>query len=116
MFSFKNQLLDSMKVSTQRTVQHLWLPLLMVFVLSASLANPVCWAESQQQKIELGSENVPDSSEDDKLATGFMPGLFANRFQSFSSPVLTERLLPVTDSDAYSSFILHGPPATHHPV
>jgi len=81
----------------------------MVIVLCAGITNPVCWAESQQQEIELGSE-------DDKLATGFMPGLIANRFQSFSSPVLTERLLPVTDSDAYSSFILHGPPATHHPV
>ena len=105
-----------MQVSTQITVQHLWLPLLMVFVLCAGITNPVCWAECQLQEIELGSENVTDSSEGEKLATGFMPGLFANRFQSFLSPVLTERLVPVTDSDAYSSFILHGPPATHHPV
>jgi hypothetical protein len=105
-----------MRVSTLRTVQHMWLPLLMVFVLCASVTNSVCWAETQQQEIELESEYVPDSSEDDKLITGFMPGLSANRFQSFSSLVLTERLLTVTDSDAYSSFILHGPPATHHPV
>lgn len=105
-----------MQVPTQRTVQHLWLPLLMVLVLCASITNSVCWAESQQQNTELESEYVPDPSEDDKLKTGFMPGLFVNRFQSFSSPILTERLLPITDSDAYSSLILHGPPATHHPV
>jgi hypothetical protein len=94
----------------------MWLPLLMVFVLCASVTNSVCWAETQQQEIELESEYVPDSSEDDKLKTGFIPGLSANKFQSFSSSVLTERLLPVTDSDAYSSFILHGPPATQYPV
>ena len=104
-----------MKVFTQRTLQHLWLPLLTVFVLSASLANPVCWAESQQQEIELGSEEVLDSSEDDKLATGFMPGLIANEFLSFSS-VLPERVSPVTVCDAYPSSILHGPPAPDYPV
>ena len=105
-----------MQVSLQTIVRHLWLPLLMVFVLHASITNSVCWADSQQQEIELESEYVPDSSEDDKLIIGFMPGLIANRFQSFSSSVLTERLLLITDSDAYSSFILHGPPATHYPV
>jgi len=115
MFSFKNQLLDSMKVFTQRTLQHLWLPLLTVFVLSASLASPVCWAESQLQEIELGSEGVPDPSEDDKLATGFLPGLLANEFLLFS-PVLPERPSSVTVCDAYPSIILHGPPAANYPV
>ena len=115
MFSFKNQLLDSMKVFTQRTLQNLWLPLLTVFVLSASLASPVCWAESQQQEIEMGSEGVPDSSEDDKLATGFLPGLLANEFLLFS-PVLPEWPSSVTVCDAYPSSILHGPPAPDYPV
>ena len=105
-----------MQVSLQTIVKHLWLPLLMVFVLHASITNSVCWADSQQQEIELESEYVPDSSEDDKLIIGFMLGLIANRFQSFSSSVLTEGLLLITDSDAYSSAILHGPPATHYPV
>ena len=113
---FKNQFLDSMKVSTQRTVQLLWLPLLLVFVQHASVTDSVFYAESQQQEIELVYEYVADSSEDDKLITGFMPGLIADRFQSLSPPVPTERLLIDTDSDAYSSFILHGPPATHHTV
>lgn len=115
MFSFKNQLLDSMEVSTQRTVQHLWLPLLTVFVLSASLASPVCWAESQLQEIEPGAEDVADSSEDDKLVTGFVPGLFANEFLSFS-PVLPDWPSSVTVCDAYPGVILHGPPAADYPV
>ena len=104
-----------MQVSTQRTVQHLWLPLLMVFVLCAGFSNPVCWVENQQQVIELVSEYVPDSPEGDKLATGFMEDLAANEFLSFSSAP-PERLSSVTAGDAYPSSILHGPPALHYPV
>ena len=104
-----------MQASTQNTVHHLWLPLLMVFVLCAGITNPVCWAESQQQEIELESEDEPNSSEGDKLTAGFIPGLIANDFLPYS-PALPETLSLVTGSDAYPSIILHGPPAPEYPV
>jgi hypothetical protein len=113
-FVFKNQFLDSMQVSTQRTVRHLWLPLFMVFVLCACIISPVSWAESQQQEIELEPESKPEPSEDDKLITGLLTDLIRNDFLSLS-PVFPERLSP-TGSDAYPSIILHGPPAPHYPV
>jgi len=103
-----------MQVSTQRTVQHLWLPLLMVFLLSACFISPVSWAESQQQEIELESESEPESSEDDNLTTGLLHDLIVNKFLTLS-PIILEILSP-TGSDAYPSIILHGPPAPDYPV
>ena len=104
-----------MQVSTQRTEQYLWLPLLMVLVLGAGFSNPVCCVESQQQTVGLASEDVADSSSDDKLIAGFMSVLGANKFLPVS-PVIPERLLTVTGNDAYPSKILHGPPAADNSV
>ena len=103
-----------MQDSTQRTVQHLWLLLLMVFVLCACITSPVSWAESQQQEIELESEREPESSEDDKLIAGLLPDQSVNEFLSLST-LLPERLSP-TGGDAYPSIALHGPPAPEYSV
>jgi hypothetical protein len=103
-----------MEVSTQRTAQHLWLPLLMVFVLCACITSPVSWAESQQQVIELESECEPESSGDDSLSSGLLSDLSVRKFLSLSA-ILPETL-PPTGSDAYPSIILHGPPAPEIPV
>jgi hypothetical protein len=97
-----------MQASTQSTVQHLWLTLLVVFVFCASMTTQICRAESQQLQIELESEFVPSSSEDDILTTGFMPGLFANERLPLSSTF--DETLPPRGSDAYPSTALHGPP------
>ena len=82
----------------------------MVFVLCAGMISPVSWAESQQQVIELESESEPESSDDDQLHTGLLPGLIGNKSLSLS-PVLSETRL-LSGSDAYPGFALHGPPAT----
>jgi len=111
--AFKNHSPDKMQVSTQRTVQHLWHLLLMVFVLSACFVSPVSLAESQQQEIELESESEPSSSEGDNLIAGRLPDLIANEF--LSSSIIPNTLSP-TGSDAYPSLILHGPPAPEYPV
>ena len=103
-----------MQLSTQRTVQHLWLPLLMVFVLCAGIISPVSSAESQQQAIELEAESELESSDDDRLNTGLMPAQIANKFLPLS-PILPETL-SLTGSDAYPSIALHGPPAPDYPV
>ena len=95
-----------MQVSTHHSVQSSWL---MMLVLCAGLASTAGWAGSQQQVIELQFEELSNSSEDDNLITGFMPGLNPAGFP-LPSPVTIEKLLPVTGSDAYSSLILHGPP------
>jgi hypothetical protein len=88
----------------------------MVFVLSACITSPVSWAESQQQEIELESESKPDSPDDDKLITGFIPAQIASGFRLASSTSLTERRLPIIGTDAYPAIILHGPPAPAYPV
>ena len=103
-----------MQVSTQKTVQHLWLPLLMVFVLAACTLGPVIWTESQQQGIELASEIESESSGDDQLNAGLLPDLMGNKFQSLTS-IFPETLSP-TGSDAYPSITLHGPPVPKYPV
>lgn len=97
-----------MQALTQRTVQHLWLTLLVVFVFCVSMSNQICQAESQQQQIELESGFVPGSSEDDILTAGFMPGLFANKLLPLF-PAFDETLSS-RGSDAYPSTSLHGPP------
>ena len=113
-WTFKNQPLDSMQVSTHKIVQKLWLPLLMVIVLCAGIISPVSWAENQQQVIELEFESEPKSSDNDQLLTGLLPAQIANKLLSLS-PILPETL-SLTGSDAYPSFALHGPPAPDNPV
>ena len=90
-------------------MQGLRLPLLMVFVLYASVCNSVCWAESQNQKIEPGSEYVPDSSEDDRLISCALPVKIVNDLLSVLD--VAERASAIIGSDAYPGCILHGPPA-----
>jgi len=104
-----------MNVSAQRTAQHLWLLPIMVFVFFTGIHSPVCWAESQQQLFEPEFDKVPDSSEGDAPATGFMAGLPASRFLS-SFPGAIKTLPLVTGSDAYPSIIIHGPPARDYPA
>ena len=108
-----------MQDSTQRTMSYLWLPLLLVFVLGASISTSistsVCRAESQNQEIELESGYVPDSSDDDTSITGFMPVRNASNILS-AVLNLAELLSPVSGSDAYPGCILHGPPVTNTPA
>lgn len=96
-----------MQVLTLRTVQYLWLVLLMVFVLCAAAVNPVCLAEVQQQGIELESEFVTDVP-DDEPATGFMAGIYSSKVYPLS--LCWNEILSVIDSDACASITLHGPP------
>ena len=104
-----------MQVSSLNSVQSSWLTLLVMLALCAGLASPVSRADSQQQVIELQSEELSDSSEDENMVSGFKLDLITNGFP-LSPPVLTERLLHVTGSDAYSSLILHGPPTPDYLV
>jgi hypothetical protein len=104
-----------MRVSTQKIVQHQWLPLLMVLVLAAGIVmSPVSWMENQQQGIGLEAETESESSGDDKLMAGLLPDLMVNKSLSVS-PVIPETLSS-TGSDAYSSLTLHGPPVPNYPV
>ena len=103
-----------MQVSTQRSVQHLWFPLLMVLVLATCVLSPVSWAESQQQGMTLESESELESSGDDQLIAGCLPDLIVNEFRELS-PIIPATLSP-TGSDAYPSITLHGPPVPKYPV
>jgi hypothetical protein len=104
-----------MRVSTQKIVQHQWLPLLMVLVLAAGIVmSPVSWMENQQQGIGLEAETESVSSGDDKLMAGLLPDPMVNKSLSVS-PVIPETLSS-TGSDAYSSLTLHGPPVPNYPV
>ena len=91
-------------------MQHLWLTLLVVFVFFVGMGNQGCWAESQQQQLELESDFVPNSS-DDESASGSIPGFFVKEFLSLS-PSCGEAL-SIVGSDGYPGIILHGPPATN---
>ncbi len=104
-----------MNVSAQRTALHFWLLPVMVFVFFAGIHSPACWAESQQQSFAPEFNNVPESSEGDAPATGFIPGLPASSILS-SFPDAIKTLPLVTGSDAYPSIILHGPPARDRPA
>jgi len=116
---FRNSLLSQqcrvMNVSAQRIAPHLWLLPVVVFVFFAGLHSPVCWAESQQESFEPEFDKVPDSSEGDAPATGFIAGLPASSFLS-SFPGAIKTLPLVTGSDAYPSIIIHGPPARGCPA
>lgn len=100
-----------MPIISQRTIQNLWLPLLMVFVLAACFSNPVCCAESQLQEIELESVYEPDSSEGDTSISAVLPVKFANDLLTVLN--VAAMLSVVSGSDAYPSSILHGPPVTN---
>ena len=95
-------------------MQHLWLPLLMVFVLAACFSNSVCWAESQVQEIELESGYVPDPAEGDTSISGTLPVKYVNDLLLVLN--VAEMLSVVSGSDAYPSSILHGPPVTNTPA
>ena len=103
-----------MQVLTQKSVQHLWLPLLMVLVLAAGVLSPVSWAESHQQGIALESESELESSGDDQPIAGRLPDLTVNGFRELS--LLIPETLSPTGSDAYPSITLHGPPVPKYPV
>ncbi len=103
-----------MQVLTQKTVQYLWLPLLMVLVLAAGVLSPVSWAESHQQGIALESESELESSGDDQPIAGRLPDLTVNGFRELS--LLIPETLSPTGSDAYPSITLHGPPVPKYPV
>lgn len=106
----KPHALDSMQASTLKAVPHLWLSLLMIFVLSVIVVSPDCLAEIQPQQIELKSEGERNSSEDGKPIAGpIVMEPVTNWFLSLSS-ILLETLPLLIGSDAYPSSILHGPP------
>ena len=95
-------------------MQHLWLPLLMVFVLATCFSNSVCWAESQYQEFELESGYVPDASEGDMSTSGILPLKYL--YDSLLVLNVAELLSVVGCSDAYPSSILHGPPVSNTPA
>jgi len=95
-------------------MQHLWLPLLMVFVLSASVCHSVCGVESLNQEIELESGYVTDSSEGDTTISATLPVKYVNDLRLVLN--VAGKLSVVCGSDAYPSSITHGPPVTNTPV
>jgi hypothetical protein len=97
-----------MELSTQRSVPGLWLTLLLLFVLCASVASPAYLAEVQPQQVELGLEFAPDSFEDDESSIGFVSELLTKELLSLSLSCMVA--LSVVGSDAYPSITLHGPP------
>jgi hypothetical protein len=98
-----------MQASTSGTMQHLWLTLLVVFVFCVGMSNQICLAEAQQQQVELESDFVLDSS-DDESTSGSMPGSFAKEFASLSPS--SGEALSIVGSDACLGITLHGPPVS----
>jgi len=105
-----------MPVVHQKPSRWIWLLLLMAIVLGISLSSQASLAECQQIEIKLDSKSSPDTSGDDYRGNICDQVSIANEFQSFARPDFPERSVPVTDSDAYASLILHGPPTTHSSV
>ncbi len=101
-----------MPVIHQKPSCWIWFMLLMAIVLSTSLSSQASLAECHQIEIKLDSKSAPDTSGDDYRGNTCEQGFIASEFQSFSRPNFPERPVPVTNSDAYASLILHGPPAT----
>jgi len=97
-----------MELTKQRSVSGLWLTLLLVFVLCASVASSAYLAEVQPQQVERGLESAPDPFEDDESVTGFVSKLLAKEFLSLSLCCMDA--LSVVGSDAYPGITLHGPP------
>ncbi len=108
-----NELMPVVHLKPSYTI---WLMLLMAIVLGVSLSSQASLAECQQTELKLDSKSAPDTSGDDSRGNICEQVLIANEFQSFSRPDFPERPVPVTNSDAYASLILHGPPATHSSV
>jgi len=102
-----------MQFSTQGIAQHLWLPLLLMFVLFACLTGQVSRAESQQQKIELQSGGEPVPADNGDRVSDFLPDLVANEFLPACS--VAPEILPPAGSDACLSITLHGPPDRYFP-
>jgi hypothetical protein len=103
-----------MEPLTQRSVQNLWLGLLVVFVFCASVVSPAYLAEVQPQQVELESEFVPDASEDDEPIIGFISEVFAKELPSV--PPSSGEALSIVGSDAYPAITLHGPPVPNNTV
>lgn len=95
-------------------MQHLWLPLLMVFVLATGFSNSVYWAETQYQEFKLESGYVPDASEGDMSTSGTLPVKYL--YDLLLVLNVAELMSVVSGSDAYPSSILHGPPVTNTPA
>jgi len=106
----------AMPVVHQKPVCWLWLMLLMVIALGISISSQASLSECQQVEIKLDTKSAPDTSGNEDRGNICEQVLIANESRLFSHLNFLERSVPVTDSDAYASLILHGPPATHSSV
>ena len=104
-----------MQAPTQLTAKHLWLPLLVIFVLCAGISDPVLRADSLLPEIELEVGGERSSSEGGNAIIGFPVESLVDQFLSIS-PYYSDSLPPDAGSDAYPSNITHGPPARVIPV
>ena len=91
------------------------LPLLVVFIFCAGIANPAAGLRSHSLVIELEAEGSPGSPEGQVLVAGSKPDVKPREFYSYTRASST-RLSTVAGSDAYPSIILHGPPVTGHTI
>ena len=74
-----------MPIVHQKNLRLIWLTLLTAIVLCASVTSQANWAECQKTKIELKSEAI--NSSDDDNTSGCALGLIASGLQSFSSRI-----------------------------
>ena len=100
-----------MEQSTQRSVQNVWLTLLLVLVLCASVASPVSLAEVQVQQVELESGFVPDAPEDGE---SIIASTVVVVKQSLLLSPFGGEAPSIFGSDAYPCTTLHGPPVPNH--
>jgi hypothetical protein len=98
----------SMRLSTE-TVRQMRLPLLVVFIFCASIANLATGQKSHPLVIELEAEGDPHSPAGGVRVAGIKPDVIPRGFYSYAL-VHSTRLSTVAGSDAYPSIILHGPP------
>ena len=73
-----------MQAPTQLTAKHLWLPLLVIFVLCAGISDPVLRADSLLPEIELEVGGERSSSEGGNAITGFPVESLVDQFLSVS--------------------------------
>ncbi|MGB5440594.1 MAG: hypothetical protein WBN90_13225 [Gammaproteobacteria bacterium] len=97
-----------MQVVHKKISHWIWLALLTIIVLCSSV---VAAAECQPAKTELVA-GATDAADDDNRVSAREPRLAVNALRAFEPA----GRLPAPDSDAYSSFILHGPPVLHRHV
>ncbi len=101
-----------MPADRKKSSHWLWLALLTAVFLSASVNS---LAECTPVETEIKSE-ATDTSDDDDKTVSRVPCLPAS-VAPFPGPAIHGNgLSPLANSDAYSSLILHGPPATPHPA